>query len=227
MKVRILGSAVGVTAALQFVSSYVVDGSIAIDAGALGLNGTPDDQSRIRHVFLTHSHLDHIATLPVFLENSLDTNLEPVVVYGHPSTLEDLQKHLFNDIIWPDFVRITVANRPLLKLCPIDAEVPFLVNGLSVIPVPVNHIVPAYGYIVSDGRSTVVFSGDSAPTDRIWKLTENGNAPRSVFLDACFPNSMSQLAEISRHLTPRLVAGEVAKMPAMAAIIAVHIKARF
>jgi ribonuclease BN (tRNA processing enzyme) len=226
MKVRILGSAVGVTPAPQFVSSYLVDDCIAIDAGALGLNGPPDQQTRIRHVFLTHCHLDHIATLPVFLENSYDTGKDPVAIYGHPDALADLQKHVFNDSIWPDFVRMTTPTHPFVKLCPIPAEVTVSVNGLSVIPVAVDHIVPAYGYIITNSISTAIFGGDSGPTERIWELAASTSPPRSVFLEACFPDAMLPLACVSRHLTPRLLAAEVAKMPPMNAVIAVHIKAR-
>jgi ribonuclease BN (tRNA processing enzyme) len=227
MKVRILGSAVGVTPAPQYVSSYVIDDTIAIDAGAIGLNGTPRHQSAIRHVFLTHCHLDHIATLPVFLENSYEPARGPVVIYGHPAALADLQKHVFNDVIWPDFVRLTTESTPLIRLCPIEPEIPVLVNGLSVIPSPVDHIVPAYGYIVTNSLSTVIFGGDSGPTERIWQLAALASAPRSVFLETCFPDAMHRLADVSRHMTPRLVAAEVAKMPEMNAIIVVHIKARF
>jgi ribonuclease BN (tRNA processing enzyme) len=227
MKVRILGSALGVTPAPQYVSSYVVDDRIAIDAGALGLNGTPTHQSGIRHIFLTHCHLDHIATLPVFLENAYEQGRDPVVLYGHRATLADLRTHIFNDVIWPDFIRLSTPNLPLLRLCPIEAEVPVVLDGLSVIPAVVNHIVPAYGYIVTNGLSTVIFGGDSGPTERIWQVAASAAAPRSVFLEACFPDAMCRLADVSRHLTPRLVAAEIAKMPEMDAIIAVHIKARF
>jgi 3',5'-cyclic-nucleotide phosphodiesterase len=227
MKVRMLGSAVGATPAPQYVSSYVINDTIAVDAGALGLNGTPDYQAGIRHVFLTHCHLDHIATLPVFLENSCEPGRDPVVIYGHPASLAHLQKHVFNDIIWPDFVRLTTPSHPFLRLCAIDPEVPVSVDGLSITPALVDHIVPAYGYIVSNRTSTVIFGGDSGPTARIWELAANACAPRTVFLEACFPDAMDRLAEVSRHLTPRLVATEISKMPKMDAIIAVHIKARF
>ena len=150
MKVRILGSAVRGAPALQYVSSYLVNDAIAIDAGALGLNGTPVQQNRIRHVFLTHCHLDHIATLPMFLENAMRSGQDPVAIYGHPETLAALQRHVFNDLIWPDFVRLTTPDLPFLKLCPIEAEVPVRIDELSVIPAVVDHLVAAYGYIVTD-----------------------------------------------------------------------------
>ena len=227
MKVRILASAVGAPSCLQYVSSYLVNDIIAIDAGALGLNGTPVQQAAIRHIFLTHCHLDHIATLPIFLENALKVGHEPVAIYGHPETLAAMQKHVFNDIIWPDFVRLTTPDVPFLKLCPIEAEVPIEIDGLSFVPTVVDHLVAAYGYIVTDRSSTVIFSGDSGPTQRIWQLAAGFPAPRTVFLEACFPNAMESLAHDSCHLTPRLVAGEISKMPEVKSIIAVHIKAHY
>jgi ribonuclease BN (tRNA processing enzyme) len=227
MKVRILESSTGVPAGPQYVISYVVNDSIGIDAGALGFYGTPCQQAGIRHVFLTHTHIDHIASLPVFLENAYEPGREGVVVYGHPDSLADLRKHVFNDVVWPDFVRLSTPSLPLLRLCAIEPETPVHVNGITITPVLVNHIVVTYGFVVTDGVSTVAFGGDSGPTDRIWQVLGTSPAPRSVFLEACFPNAMQQLARDAGHLTPELVAGEFAKMPEIEALFAIHIKARF
>jgi ribonuclease BN (tRNA processing enzyme) len=227
MKIRILGSADAANTNLQYVSSYVINNSIAIDAGSLGLNGSPSEQAAVRHVFLTHAHIDHIATLPFFLENAIAIDQEPVSVYGHPVTLAALQEHILNDVIWPDFVRLSIPGRQFLKCCPLKAETPVQVEGLSVLPVAVDHTVATYGYIVSDETSTVIFGADSGPTDRIWQIASDTPAPRYVFLEACFPDAMQRLARESRHLTPALVAAEVLKMPTMNSIVAVHIKPRF
>jgi ribonuclease BN (tRNA processing enzyme) len=227
MKVRILESSTGVPAGPQYVISYVVNDNIGIDAGALGFYGTPCQQAEVRHVFLTHTHIDHIASLPVFLENAFDPGREAVAVYGSPASLADLRKHVFNDVIWPDFVRLSTPTLPLLRLCEIEPETPVRVNGITITPVIVNHIVTTYGYIVTDGVSTVAFGGDSGPTDRIWQLLGTSPAPRSVFLEACFPTSMQRLAEAAGHLTPELVRAEFVKMPEIQALFAIHIKPRF
>ncbi|HYI94184.1 MAG TPA: 3',5'-cyclic-nucleotide phosphodiesterase [Bryobacteraceae bacterium] len=211
----------------QYFSSYVVNKSIAIDAGALGLSGTIEEQSNIRHVFLTHCHLDHIASLPVFLENAYDPERETVAAYGHPAALADIQKHLFNDLIWPDFVRLPTPRHPLVKLCPIKPESPIQVNGLTVTPVLVDHIVATYGYVVTDGSSTVVFGGDSRPTSRIWEVAKLAPEPISVFLEASFPDALAKLAHDSAHLTPGLFGAEIGKMPEIRKLLAIHIKPRF
>jgi ribonuclease BN (tRNA processing enzyme) len=101
------------------------------------------------------------------------------------------------------------------------------VDSFSIFPAMVDHVVPTIGYVITDGPSSVVFGADSGPTDRIWQLAAEAPMPRSVFIEVAFPESMEELARISKHLTPTLLSAEVAKMPEMQRIIAVHLKPRF
>ena len=227
MRLQILGSSPDDVATRQYASSYLIDGVVAFDAGCVGIWGDPASQSRVRHVFLTHSHADHLATLPLFLENVFSFNTPPVVVYGSRETLDALRCHLFNDVIWPDFIRLSKPERPFLLLRELSDETPLDVEGLRILPVSVSHIVPTFGFIVTDGHSTVVFGADSGPTNRIWELSGDFPEPRTVILETAFPDSLAELAQISAHLTPALVKLEVAKMPAVERIIAVHLKVRF
>ena len=71
----------------QYLTTFVVNDVLAIDAGCLGLYGEPDDQARIEHVFLTHSHADHVGTLPIFIENVFAGRDHPVAVHGHADTI--------------------------------------------------------------------------------------------------------------------------------------------
>ena len=180
--------------ALQYVSSYLVNDAIAIDAGTLWAQRyscpTERDSKYFSYSLSSRSHRD----ASYFPRKYDQIGQEPVAIYGHPETLTALQRHIFNDIIWPDFVRLTTPGLPFLRLCPIEAEVPFQIDGLSVVPVAVHHLVPTYGYIMTDGSSTVIFGGDSGPTHRIWQLAGNFPAPRTVFLEASFPNAMERLA---------------------------------
>lgn len=227
MKVRILGSAPEHAGVRQFVSSYLISDRVAIDAGCLGFYRTPQEQCQIRHVFLTHCHADHIASLPIFLENVHATGCECPVVYGQAHTLESLQKHVFNDVIWPDFIGLGARTWPFVRLQELRPEETIEVEGLRILPVAVHHAVPTFGYLVSEGEATVVFGGDSGPTERVWALARQAPSLRGVFLEASFPNSMRGLAEVSLHLTPEMFAGEVAKMPPATRVIAVHIKAAY
>lgn len=227
MKVRVLGASVQNTARQQYVSSYLINGTVAIDAGCLGFHGSPQEQEAIRHVFLTHSHSDHTASLPIFVENAWTPTWECPRIYGIPETLESVQRHIFNEVMWPDFVALSRKMHPFLSLCPLEAEVPVSADGLSITPVPVNHLVPTTGYVVTDGRTAIIIAGDTAPTSRLWEVAHRTAGLQAIFLEACFPNSMKGLAETSYHLTPELFGQEIAKMPAGVRVVATHIKVRY
>jgi ribonuclease BN (tRNA processing enzyme) len=227
MRIRPLGSSLAGGACRQYVTSYLINGSVAIDAGCLGFWGTPQEQEGIKHVFLTHTHIDHTASLPIFVENAWTPDGDCATVYGSADTLEDLQKHVFNNRIWPDFIAISKTMPPFLRVFQLQAGVPAHADGLTITPVQVNHVVPTFGFVVSDGESTVIFGADSGPTERLWEIAHQTPGLRAVFLEACFPNSMTQLAEVSLHMTPEMFAREVAKMPTGIKVVAVHIKVRY
>jgi ribonuclease BN (tRNA processing enzyme) len=227
MKIRILGSAARHPAAQQYVSSYVINDRVAIDAGCLAMYGAPRDQAAVDHLFLTHSHADHCASLPLFLENRYALAPQCPVIYGSAHTLDSLQKHLFNDVVWPDFIKLSTQTQPFLRLQMLEAEKAVEADGLRIMPVAVHHVVPTLAYVVSDGMSTVIFAADSGPTDRLWELARQLPSLSGVLLEASFPNSMRSLAEISLHLTPEMFAAEVAKLPPSTRVIAVHIKVAY
>ena len=228
MKVRIAGAQAPYgepPASRQYASTYLINDTVAIDAGCLGFYGTSLDQARVRHVFLTHSHSDHIAGLPMFLENVY--GLVCPVIHGEAVTLDAIQRHVFNDVVWPDFVALSRSVAPFLRLEPLVAEQTVEVEGLRITPIAVNHVVPTVAYMVSDSETTVVFGADSGPTNRLWQLARENGPLEAVFLEASFPDEMRQLAEISLHLTPEMFAGEVRKMPPDVRVIAVHLKQRY
>ena len=227
MKIRILGSSVQNTARRQYVSSYLVNDTVAIDAGSLGFYGTPQDQEAIRHVFLTHSHIDHTASLAIFVENAWTPTDDCPRVYGSPETLDAVQKHIFNDALWPDFIALSKKMYPFLALCPLKDETPVNADDLRITPVRVNHVVPTVGYVIRDGESAVIFGGDSGPTNRLWEVAHHTEGLRAVFLEASFPNSLGGLASSSCHLTSEMFAREVAKIPKGVTIVAVHVKVRY
>jgi ribonuclease BN (tRNA processing enzyme) len=227
MKIKLLGSSVQDTAKRQYVSSYVIDGRVAIDVGCLGFYGTPQEQESIRHVFLTHTHADHTASLPIFVENAWTPREDCPQIYGSNETLDGVQKHIFNEVMWPNFIDLSRKMSPFLRLCPIEAESPVKADRLEVTAVNVNHVVPTFGYVVSDGKCAVIFGGDSGPTDRLWEIARQTENLRAVFLEACFPNSLTSLANASLHLTPEMFGREVAKMPRDVHVVAVHIKVRY
>lgn len=227
MNITLAPTALGHDAAYHYLTTYRINDAIAIDAGSLGFVGSPAEQARVRHVFLSHSHMDHIASLPIFLENVFDQGGPPVTIHGSPQVLESLQRDVFNNRLWPDFIAISQKGESLLRLSPLVAGQTVACAGLNITPVPVHHAVPGLGFIVEDTNAAVVLPGDTGPTDEIWERANRLPNLKAVFLEATFPNDQARLADVAGHLTPALFAGETRKLKKLAAFIAVHIKARF
>lgn len=226
MRVRILASATD-RSQQQFLTTFLINDVLAIDAGCLGLSGTPDDQARVSTVFLTHSHADHVCSLPMFLLNVSDSAPSPILVYGHPHALESLRTDMFNGRVWPNFLNFSRGGSPFVTLKPLASHQTIAVNGLRITPVPVDHVVPTFGYLVDDGAAAVAFSTDSGPTSAIWELARTTPHLKGVFMGVAFPDEFPELATVSGHLTPALCRKEAAKLPGHSPIVAVHIKATY
>jgi ribonuclease BN (tRNA processing enzyme) len=210
----------------QYLTSFLLGDAVAIDAGAVGLFRTPAEQARIRHVFLSHSHMDHVASLPILVDNTFSEG-ECVTVHGGEAVLDCLRRDLFNDRLWPDFLALSSGDRPFIHLSALTAGQPVEVAGFRITPVPVNHTVPTLGFIVDAGAAAVVVASDTGPTEAIWKKANATANLKAVFLEAAFPNAESHLADVAKHLTPASFAREVAKLDRPVPVIAVHIKARY
>ncbi|MEK6236926.1 MAG: MBL fold metallo-hydrolase, partial [Planctomycetales bacterium] len=150
MKVRLLPTGHNSLRRYCFVTSFVINDVVALDAGALGHSLSLEEQIRIRHVFLTHSHIDHIASLPLFLENVYQTHDECVTVHASQAVLSALQQHLFNGVIWPDFIQMSQGSEPFLRLQTLEPGRSLQVEGLTVTPVAVTHPVPTMGFLIDD-----------------------------------------------------------------------------
>lgn len=229
MKVHIVPSSVGESSRHQILATYLINDSVAIDAGVLGLLSPLDAQRRVRHVFLSHSHLDHLATLPVFIDNVYTPGPECPSVWGSPQVLETLQRDLFNDRLWPDMIRLSGEESPFLRLEAVSAEQPVKVEGLRVTPIELDHVVPAFGFLVEELATevAVLFVSDTGPTERIWQVADQTPGLKGIFLEASFPNSMRWLADKAAHLTPELFRDELAKLKRPVPVHVIHVKLAF
>lgn len=227
MKITLAPSAVvaGEDGPPHFLTSFIVNDTLAVDAGSLGLIALAD-QARIKHILLSHSHIDHLASLPLFVENSFDPAGPAVTIHGNEPVIQCLKSDIFNDRLWPDFVSMSRNGASFLKLQTLTPGQAFSLDGLRITPVAVNHVVPTCGFILDDGSAAAVIAGDTGPTEEIWERANALPHLRAVFLEATFPSAMSELADIAKHLTPELFARELAKVKANVTVIAVHIKAR-
>ncbi len=228
MKVRLVPSTAGSAHdPYQHLSTYLFNDTIAIDAGCLGHYGSYADQVRVRNIFLTHSHIDHIGSLPIFLDNVFEGGPDCVTVHASREVIDCLQRDVFNDRIWPDFVRLSTPEAPFLRFSTLRALQPVVVEGLRFTPVPVDHVVPTFGFVVESPSAAVLVASDTGPTTALWEQANKTANLKAVFLEASFPESLASLAAASKHLTPRQFAQEVSKLTSRPAVIAVHLKNRY
>jgi cAMP phosphodiesterase len=209
------------------LTSYVINDAVALDAGALGFYDTVGTLSRVRDVVLSHSHIDHIASLPIFVDHTFEPDRAGPTVHGSEHVLDALRRHIFNDCIWPDFTRFSTSQGPALRYAALETGMTLEVAGVRITPIPVEHAVPTHGFLVEDDDSGVLFVSDSGPTTEIWQHANRAPRLDAVFLEASFPDGMEALAQTSGHLTPALFAAELHKLQRRARIIAVHVKPRY
>jgi len=223
VQIRVLGAYGGSTPRHR-QTSFLIDGSVALDAGALTASLTLEEQAKVRAILVTHSHMDHVASLPFLVENVFGKVDGSIEIVAPQEVVSSLQTHLFNNDLWPDFTRIPNHLLPTVCFRVVNAGEPFRVNGLTAVAVPVTHVVPTFGYIVSDGKSAVAFSGDTGPTDALWAAVREAANLKAIFVECSFPDGMREIADISKHLTPSLLKTEMTKLPPGVPINIYHMK---
>ncbi len=211
MKLTVLGCSGGIARDAR-TTALLLDDDILIDAGT-GLGDlTLDALRRIDHVFVTHSHLDHLAALPLLLDTVGADRAEPVTVYAQEATLEALRHHVFNNVIWPDFSCIPTPQRPFLRYRRLALGEERQLGARRLRSIPVSHVVPAVGYLVSAPGGSLAFSGDTTVTEEFWRVLNACADLQHVIIETSFLDEEVELARLSAHLCPSLLAAELGKL---------------
>jgi ribonuclease BN (tRNA processing enzyme) len=201
-----------------------VNDALCVDAGAVTDALSLEEQERVRAVLVTHSHMDHVASLPFLVENIFGRSRGPLEILAPDDVLGALRTHLFNDALWPDFSRIEGQGGPSVTFRAVPVGAPFSADGLTATAVKVSHVVPTYGYVLEDERAAVVFSGDTGPTDEIWSAARRTPNLKALFVECSFPSDMQPIADVSCHLTPTTLRAEMAKFPGEVPVYLYHMK---
>ncbi len=210
MKIRVLGCSGAISQGCR-TTSFLVNQNILIDAGTGVGDLTLEEMAAIDHVFLTHSHLDHIAALPLMIDSVAAMRRAPLQVHALPETIAALQAHIFNDVIWPDFSRIPSSAAPYLRFVPLATGAVLQVGGATLEVLPALHTVPAVGYAVQGEHGWWVFSGDTGRNPAFWERINQ--IPMAVLvIETAFSNRESALAERAQHLAPQTLALELAQL---------------
>jgi len=213
MQIRVLGCSGGIGSGLR-TTSLLVDHDILIDCGSGAGDLTLDELSGIRHIFLTHGHLDHIAFIPFLVDSVFDELVgNPIIIHLQNETLEMLREHIFNWQIWPDFARLPDESSAVIRYDVITPGQQIVLEGRSFEVIPVTHTQPAVGYRVQapDGGS-LAFSGDTRSTDRFWEVLNSHPGLDVLIVECAYADHEEVLSQIAGHHRPSTLAGDLRKL---------------
>lgn len=211
MKIRILGC-YGAELPGFKTMSFLLNGTVLLDAGSATSSLTIEEQEKITDILITHSHLDHIKDILFLADNLAGRKHTPINLIATDDIIAIIQTSFLNNTIWPDFTLIPTVNDPIIRFNPLRTEEEVRIDHLRVKAVEVNHTVKGVGYFVRDGNGSFLHSGDTGPTERLWRIANETEDLRAVFIETSFPNEMERVAEISKHLTPKLLKEELKKL---------------
>ncbi len=211
MDLRILGCHGGETPKHK-TSSFLLDGTVAIDAGAVTSMLSLEEQRGVETVLVSHAHLDHIKDLATLADNRCQQGGPTVNIVGVAETIRILREHFFNDLLWPDFSRIPTPQGPTISFTTLEPDTPIELGDISVKAVMVNHTIDTSAFVITTKDGSLAYSGDTGPTDNFWKelsVTEN---LRALLMEVSFPDEHHQLAKVSGHHTPETLGKDLEKL---------------
>ena len=223
IKLKILGCSGGIGGNLR-TTSMLLDHDMLIDAGTGVGDLAVSELKLIDHIFLTHSHMDHVTSLPFLVDTVGWMRDKPITVHATAQTIDILKRHLFNWKLWPDFAEIPSVENPVLVYDTITVGKTVDMNGRKITPLPANHVVPAVGFRVDSGRTSLVFTGDTTTNDPLWHEVNQISNLRYLIIETAFCNAEKDLAIASKHLCPSMLLDELMKLKLKPEIYITHLK---
>ena len=214
MRIQLLPSTFdenGRASARQHLSCLLIDDCVSIDAGSLAMAISDNQREQIRDIILTHAHLDHIAGLPLFIDDLFANLSEPIRIHATAEVIEILERDVFNWSVYPRFSELKNENGAVVEYKTFQTGDKFLVKHLTIESIPVNHKVPTVGFVISDGKTSIALSGDTARMNEFWQKVNAEKLLNAILVECAFPNELAGLAEVSHHLTPEILRSELKK----------------
>jgi ribonuclease BN (tRNA processing enzyme) len=224
MRLRVLGCSGSIGGQQNRTTSFLVDHDVLIDAGTGVGDLSLAELTLIDHIFVTHSHLDHVDSIAFFLDSVGALRPKPVTVYTTKPTIEILKRNLFNWDIWPDFTVIPTPEDPWLRYQEIEVGEVITLGTRKITVLPAIHTVPAVGYQLDSGKGSLVFTGDTGPNDALWEVVNKIDNLKFLIIETAFSDKERRIAELALHLCPSMLAEELAKFTRPADVYITHLK---
>ncbi len=224
MRLRVLGCSGGIGGQQNRTTSFLADDDILIDAGTGVGDLSLAELTSIDHIFITHSHLDHVNSIAFLVDSVGALRANPVTVYALAETIAILKRNLFNWDIWPDFTAIPSPEAPWLCYQEIEVGEVITLGGRQITVLPANHTVPAVGYLLDSGKANLVFTGDTGPNDALWSIVNEIENLKFLIIETAFSDKDRGLAELAKHLCPSMLGEELAKLTLPAEVYITHLK---
>ncbi len=222
MKIRVLGCH-GSQLPHFNTTSFLIEDNILVDAGTVTTVLTLKEQLCIDYIFITHAHLDHVRDI-VFLADNLyyAKRKKPLTVVSSRGIIGNLRRHLFNNVIWPDFTKIPTAAAPMLKFQAVTPGRKTRFGDFQVRALKLEHTVESLGFLIETEKKAVLFLGDTGPTEEVWKTAASVTGLKAIFVETSLPAGMQESADKTGHLTPITLAAELKKMNGIKPDIYIH-----
>lgn len=210
MQLRILGCSGGIGQDLR-TSSYLIDDDILLDAGTGVGDLSMDEMRKIKRIFITHSHMDHIVSIPLLVDTLFSSLKQPLEIHARVETINMLRQHIFNWSIWPDFTELPSKQAPVMVFRPMKPGDVIEMSGRRIEMIDVSHTVPACAYAVSSGGRAMVYSGDTCTNDSLWSRLNQYTRVDFMIVESAFANHDLQLSQLAKHYCPSLLAADLKK----------------
>ncbi|MBR0568344.1 3',5'-cyclic-nucleotide phosphodiesterase [Azoarcus sp. L1K30] len=224
MKLTVLGCSGGIGGETARTTAFLLDDDVLIDCGTGVGDLELDALCRIDHIFITHSHLDHIASIPLLVDSVGDERGYPVTVYATPETLRILRSHIFNWLVWPDFTSIPDRHHPFLRFQPLKVGESVQLGGRTVSALPAHHTVPAVAYSIDSGQGQLIYSGDTAYCPELIAAINQSPRLKHLIVETAFSDEQRGLAMASRHLCPSMLVAMLEELSVSPEVHISHLK---
>ncbi len=210
MRIKVVG-AYGASLATYHLSTFLVNNTIVFDAGSLNIIEL-EDQLKIEHIFITHAHLDHIVGIAFFIDNIFSLTKNTIYLHAIPAVIDSLKKHLFTKDVWVDFTKLPSEGAPRISFNEVNFGETVKVNGLEVIPLETEHIVPSSAFLIKEGEKNFLYTGDMIRAPKMWEYINKLDRLDGMIIEVSFPDKLKNIAQISKHLSPELLRDELDKL---------------